>query len=107
MIQCSLESIMNWTEQCCMWELERGMLWLLLSPCTPLAWAAATASVQHFSCSCWYRYVKLDSLCFAGSHECIHRLVVGFWGWEIVFLAKTSKTDHSKSNLAEEGNGGS
>lgn len=30
-----------------------------------------------------------------------------FGGWEIMFPGKTSKTDHSKTNLAEEGNGGS
>lgn len=33
-------------------------------------------------------------------------LVLGM-GWEMMFLGKTSKTDHSKSNLAEEGDGGS
>lgn len=37
------------------------------------------------------------------SHECIHRLIVGFKGWEIVVLGKkTSKTDQTKSNLTEE-----
>lgn len=61
-------------------ELEHGMLWLLLSPCASPAWAAAMASVWHFGCSCGYRYVKLDSLCFGVSHECIHRLMVCFWG---------------------------
>lgn len=66
MTERSLESITNLTEQCCMGELERGMPRLLLSPCAPPAWAAAVASVQHFGCSCWYRYVKLDSLCFGG-----------------------------------------
>lgn len=33
-------------------------------------------------------------------------LVLGM-GWEMMILGKTSKTDHSKSNLAEEGDGGS
>lgn len=51
--------------------------------------------------------MKLDSLCFGGHMKCIHRLIVGLGGWEIMFLGKTSKTDHSKSNLTEEGNGGS
>lgn len=84
-------------------ELERGARWLLLAPCTPPARAAAVASAKHFGCRCWYRYVKLDSLCLGGSCECIHRLSVGFAGWDITFLGKTSKTDHGKSNLAEEG----
>lgn len=85
-----------------MQELEHGMLWPLLSPCASPAWAAAMASVWHFGCSCGYRYVKLDSLCFGVSHECIHRPMVGFWGgWEIIFLGQTSKTYHSKSNLSE------
>lgn len=55
------------------------------------------------------RYVKLDSLCFGGGHMNVYTdwsLVLGT-GWEMMFLGKTSKTDHSKSNLAEEGNGGS
>ena len=30
MIKCSLESITDQTERCCVWELEHGMLWLLL-----------------------------------------------------------------------------
>lgn len=42
------------------------------------------------------------SLCVLGSHECIHRLIVGFRGWEIAVLGKTSKTDQTKSNLVEE-----
>lgn len=90
-----------------MQELEHGMLWLLLSPCASPAWAAAMASVWYFGCSCGYRYVKLDSLCFGVSHECIHRLMVFLGGWEIIFLGQTSKAYHSKSNLTKEGNGGS
>lgn len=46
------------------------------------------------------------SLCVLGSHECIHRLIVGFRGWEIAVLGKkkknTGKTDQAKSNLTEE-----
>ena len=37
------------------------------------------------------------SLCVLGSHECIHRLIVGFRGWEIAVLGKTSKTDQEQS----------
>lgn len=79
MIKCRLERIRNETKWCSMQELELGMLWPLLSPCASPAWAAAMASVWHSGCSCGYRYVKLGSLCFGASHECMHRLMVGFW----------------------------
>lgn len=83
-------------------ELERGAV-AAARALHPPARAAAVASAKHFGCRCWYRYVKLDSLCLGGLCECIHRLSVGFAGWDITFLGKTSKTDHGKSNLAEEG----
>lgn len=89
MIKCRLERIRNWTEWCSMQELEHGMLWLLLSPCASPVWAAAMASVWHFGCSCGYRYV--DSLCFGVSHECIHRLMVGFWGGVGNYVSRTDK----------------
>lgn len=44
---CSPQNITKETEGCCMWELARGRLWLLLSPCTPSAWAAR--GVRGFS----------------------------------------------------------
>lgn len=77
MIKCSLVGTTNQTAWCCVWEL---CVMALLSPCTPLAWAAAVASVQHFGCSCWYRYVKLDSLCLGGHMNVYTVCSWVFWG---------------------------
>lgn len=39
------------------------------------------------------------SLCVLGSHECIHRLIVGFRGWEIAVLGKKKQTQVKLTKL--------